>query len=97
MKFGVSLRSTSKRTRHSWEFTFFVVGPGVGRDNGLQSTEYLGIWVSRAHVLALLPKPTDAESRRLAAPSANAPAAASASVTWAIATTRNLRTEKKDP
>jgi hypothetical protein len=39
--------------------TFFFVGPGVGRDDGLRSTEYLGIWVSRAHVLALLPEPSD--------------------------------------
>ena len=39
--------------------TFFFVGPGVGRDDGLRSTEYLGIWVSRAHVLALLPEPND--------------------------------------
>jgi hypothetical protein len=57
--------------------TFFFVGPGVGRDDGLRSTEYLGIWVSRAHVLALLPEPTDA----------------SASVKWARATTRRLLAE----
>ena len=55
--------------------TFFFVGPGVGRDDGLRSTEYLGIWVSRAHVLALLPEPTDAE---VPAPSANAQAASPA-------------------
>jgi hypothetical protein len=54
--------------------TLFFVGPGVGRNDGLRSTEYLGIWVSRAHVLALLPEPTDAE---VPAPSANAPAASS--------------------
>jgi hypothetical protein len=57
--------------------TFFFVGPGVGRDDGLRSTEYLGLWVSRAHVLALLPEPTDA----------------SASVKWARATTRRLLAE----
>ena len=28
----------------------------------LRSTEYLGIWVSRAHVLALLPEPTTAQA-----------------------------------
>jgi hypothetical protein len=59
--------------------TFFFVGPGVGRDDGLRSTEYLGIWVSRAQVLALLPKS----------------AAASASAEWAFATTRRLRAESK--
>jgi hypothetical protein len=37
-------------------YTLFFVGPGVGRDDRLHSTEYLGIWVSRAHVLALLPE-----------------------------------------
>ena len=36
--------------------TLFFAGPGVGHDGGLRSTEYLGIWVSRAYVLALLPK-----------------------------------------
>jgi hypothetical protein len=36
-------------------YTLFFVGPGVGRDDGLFSTEYLGISVSRAQVLALLP------------------------------------------
>jgi hypothetical protein len=55
--------------------TFFFVGPGVGRDDGLRSTEYLGIWVSRAHVLALLPNPAAAE---VPAPSVSAPAAAPA-------------------
>jgi hypothetical protein len=65
---------------------FFFVGPGVGRDDGLRSTEYLGIWVSRAHVLALLPEPTDAE---VPAPSATAQ--------WAIVTTRRLRDEHKIP
>ena len=61
--------------------TFFFVGPGVGRDDGLRSTEYLGIWVSHAQVLALLPES----------------AAASASVTWARATTRRLKNERKIP
>jgi hypothetical protein len=54
---------------------FFFAGPGVGRDDGLRSTEYLGIWVSRAHVLALLPEPTDAE---VPAPPASVPAASPA-------------------
>ena len=39
-------------------YTMFFVGPGVGRDNGLRSTEWLGLWVARAHVLALLPGPS---------------------------------------
>jgi hypothetical protein len=61
--------------------TFFFVGPGIGRDDGLRSTEYLGIWVSRARVLALLPKSV----------------AASASAQWAIAMTRRLQAESKIP
>ena len=65
-------------------YTFFFAGPGIGRDDGLRSTEYLGIWVSRAHVLALLPgAPTDAE----------APTTPTAQ--WAIATIRHLRAEGK--
>ena len=57
----------------------FSAGPGVGRADGPRHTEYLGIWVSRAHVLALLPKS----------------AAASPSAEWAFATTRRLRADSK--
>src|SRR5262245_6251305 len=71
---GVMPGSTLKRIRLVWASPYFFVGPGVGRDDGLRSTEYLGIWVSHAQVLALLPES----------------AAASASVTWARATTRSL-------
>src|SRR5262249_55503081 len=60
----------------------FIVGPGTGPDvGGTRSTEYLGIWVSRARVLALLPESV----------------AASASAQWAIATTRRLQAESKIP
>jgi hypothetical protein len=62
--------------------SFFIVGPGTGPDvGGTRSTEYLGIWVSRARVLALLPESV----------------AASASAQWAIATTRRLQAEGKIP
>ena len=36
MNFGVSLRSTSKRTRHSWESPSSFVGPGVGPTMGFR-------------------------------------------------------------
>jgi hypothetical protein len=39
--------------------TFFWVGGGRPPTDVLRSTEYLGIWVSRASVLALLPEPND--------------------------------------
>jgi hypothetical protein len=69
-------------------YTFFVVGPGVGPDGGTRSTEYLGIWVSRAHVLAMLPgAPTVAE----------VPTPASASPQWYTATTRRLLAENRIP
>jgi hypothetical protein len=63
--------------------TFFIVGPGIGADDdgGTRSTEYLGIWVSRARVLALLPESV----------------AASASAQWAADTTRRLRDENRIP
>lgn len=61
--------------------TFFFVGPGIGRDDGLRSTEYLGIWVSRAHVLALLPESV----------------AATPSAKWAATTTRRLLAEGRIP
>jgi len=63
-------------------YGFFVAGPGTGPDvGGTRSTEYLGIWVSRARVIALSPKSV----------------AASASAEWAFATTRRLQTESKIP
>lgn len=56
--------------------TFFVLGHGVGHDDGLRSTEYLGISVSRAAVLALLQgAPADADAPP---PSADAPPASPA-------------------
>jgi hypothetical protein len=67
-------------------FTMFWVGGGRPPTDVLRSTEYLGIWVSRAHVLALLPESTDAEVPAL-----------SASAQWAIATARHLRNERKIP
>jgi hypothetical protein len=51
-----------------------------------QGCEHFGIWLSRPHVLALLPEPTDAE---VPAPLASAQ--------WAITTTRHLRNERKIP
>jgi hypothetical protein len=39
--------------------TLFFVGGGIAPADVSRSTEYLGIWVSRAHVLALLPQPNE--------------------------------------
>ena len=63
--------------------TFFIAGPGIGADDdgGTRSTEYLGIRVSRARVLALLPKSV----------------AASATAQWVVDTTRRLLAENRIP
>jgi hypothetical protein len=52
----------------------FFLGDGIGRDDPPRGCEHFGIWLSRSHVLALLPESTDAESLS-PSPPADAPAA----------------------
>jgi hypothetical protein len=53
-EFWPSARINFEESSADVGYTMFVVGPGVG-DAGVRRTEYYGIWVSRAHVQALLP------------------------------------------
>ena len=55
----IEFKENSARVGH----TLFFVGGGIAPTNVSRSTEYLGIWVSRAHVLALLPQPNDGAGR----------------------------------
>jgi hypothetical protein len=68
------------------KYRLFFLGGGIDHDDPPRGSEHFGIWLSRPHVLALLPEPTDAE--------APAPLA---SAQWAIAATRRLRDERKIP
>jgi hypothetical protein len=68
------------------KYRIFFLGGGIDRDDPPRSCEHFGVWLSRPHVLALLPEPTDAEAPAL-----------SASAQWAIAAARRLRDERKIP
>jgi hypothetical protein len=41
------------------KYRLFFVGGGIDHDDAPRGSEYFGIWLSRSHVLALLPESTD--------------------------------------